>query len=122
MAKIKKTQTTNQVLFDLIRDLKKTSDKLGVNVYKAVAGKLSSSASQRPQVNLSKINKYAKEGETIIVPGKVLGNGLLTKKVTIISFNVSQGAIEKIQKAGAKYISLKEYISKKPDTKVRIFG
>lgn len=122
MAIIKKTMTTNQVLFDLIRDLKRVSAKLGVNVYKAAAVKLSAPASQRPEVNLSRIDKYANEGEIIIVPGKVLGSGILNKKVTIVGFNASEGAISKIEAAGAKYISLKEYISKKPDTKVRIFG
>lgn len=114
--------TTNQVLFDLIRDLKKVSAKLGVNVYTAAAIKLSAPASRRPEVNLSRIDKYANEGETIIVPGKVLGSGILSKKVTIVGFNVSEAAIAKIEAAGSKYVSLREYISKKPDTKVRIFG
>lgn len=122
MASIKKTMTTNQGLFDLIRDLKKVSAKLGVNVYKAAAVKLSGPASRRPEVNLSRIDRYANEGETIIVPGKVLGSGILAKKVTIVSFGASESAIKKIEAAGAKYVSLKEYISKKPDTKVRIFG
>ena len=122
MAAMRKTQTTNQVLFDTIRDLKKLSAKTGVAVFKAVAAKLAAPASQRPQVNLSKIERYAKEGETIIVPGKVLGDGTLSKKVTIVGFKASEGAITKITAAGAKYVDLKDYISKKPDSKVRILG
>lgn len=119
MAKLK---TTNIVLFNTIRDLNKLSSKTGVNVYKAVADKLSSTASQRSEVNLTKINKFAKEGEKIVVPGKVLGNGILSKKVTIIGFKASEGAIKKIEVAGSKFIEIKDYISNKPDSKIRILG
>ena len=122
MATIRKTQTTNKVLFDTIRELKKLSAKTGVNVYKAVAAKLAAPASQRPEVNLSRIEKFAQENETIIVPGKVLGTGLLNKKVTIVGFRASQSAIEKIEKSGSKFIEIRDYVSKKHDSKIRIFG
>lgn len=117
------TKTTNQVLFDTIRDLKKLSNSTGVNVWKAVAQKLSASASQRSQVNLSKINNNIKDNEKIIiVPGKILGDGTLTKKITIVAFKASESAIAKIEKSGSKFITIKEYISKKPDNKIRIIG
>ena len=118
----KQLRTTNKVLFDTIRDLKKLSTKTGVNVFKAVADKLSSPASQRSQINISKIEKFANEGETIIVPGKVLGTGIISKKVTVVAFSASEGAIEKITKAGGKFIRINEYISGKPETKIKILG
>lgn len=121
MAQIE-TKTSNQVLFDTIRDLKKLSSKTGVNVYKAVAAKLASSASQRSEVNLSKINKYSKDSDKVIIPGKVLGNGVLERKVTIIAFCASQSAIKKIEKAGSKFITIRDYISGKPDNKIKILG
>ena len=119
MAKLK---TTNKVLFDTIRDLKKLSNKTGVNVFRAVAEKLSAPASQRSEVNLSLIEKHVKAGETIIVPGKVLGNGTLTKKITIVGFKASESAIKKIESAGSKFIEIRDYISKKPSNKLRIIG
>lgn len=121
MAKVRKTLTTNQELFNVIRDLKQLSSKTGVGVYKAVAGKLSTSASQKVEVNLSKIERFAKDKETLIVPGKVLGTGILTKKVTIVSFKVSDSALKKIEAAGSKFISMEEFIAK-PNPKVRIIG
>jgi len=118
-----KTKTTNQVLFDTIRDLKKLSTKTGVNVFKAVADKLSTSASQRSEVNLSLIEKHTKDGDTIIVPGKVLSTGILTrKKLTIVGFKASESAIKKITAAGSSFVEIRDYISKKPDTKIRIIG
>ena len=118
----KQLRTTNKVLFDTIRDLKKLSSKTGVNVFKAVAEKLSAPASQRSQVNVSKIEKFANEGETIIVPGKLLGTGVITKKVTVVAFSASDGAIEKITKTGGKFIKISQYIAGKPETKLKILG
>lgn len=118
----KSTLTTNQVLFNTIKDLKKLSNKTGEGLWKAVAEKLSASASQRPQVNLTKIEKFVKEAETVIVPGKLLGDGQISKKVTIISFSASDSAKEKVTKAGGSVVSIREYISKKPDGKIRIIG
>ena len=117
MAVIPKTKTTNQVLFDTIRDLKKLSVTSGVGTWKAVAKVLAGSASHRAQLKLTKISKYTKGGETVIVPGKVLGDGVLSKKVTIIAFNASETAISKIEDAGGKFVLIKDYISKNPKDK-----
>ncbi len=122
MAAIRKTQTTNKVLFDTIRDLKKLSNSTGSSVYRAVAAKLAAPESQRPEVNLDKIEKYSQDKEVVIVPGKVLANGILTKKVTIVGFKASDSAIAKIEKAGAKFVEIREYISKKHDAKMKILG
>ena len=122
MASLKKTQTTNKVLFDCIRNLVKYSNSTGLKVYKAVANKLSAPASQRPKVNLGHIEKHCQDGETIIVPGKVLGDGQLTKKLTIVGFSASEGAEEKIKKAGSKFVTIDAFLSKKPDNKIRIIG
>jgi large subunit ribosomal protein L18e len=122
MATIRKTQTTNQVLFDTIRDLRKLSNSTGAGVYKAVAIKLASTASQRPEVNLDRSEKHSIDKEVVIVPGKVVGNGTLTKKVTIVGFKASESAIAKIEKAGATFIEIRDYISKKHDVKMKILG
>ncbi len=122
MAKIVKTKTTNQVLFDTIRDLKKLSNKTGVGVFKAVAEKLSGPASQRSEVNIARIAKNANEGEKVIIPGKVLGTGEISKKVTVIALSASTGAVKKIEGAGGQFIEIRDYIASKPDSKIRILG
>ena len=110
----KQTLTTNKVLFDTIRDLKKVANKNGANVFKAVAEKLSAPASQRPEVNLTRVEKFVADGETVIVPGKLLGNGQISKKVTVVAFSASESAVQKIEAAKGKVISIQEYISGKP--------
>ena len=120
MANSLKVKTTNQELFDTIRVCKKYSSSKGINLYKAVADELSRSASQRAEVNLAKVEKLAKSGDVIIVPGKILGTGILTKKVTLVGFSSSQSAIKKIEQVGSKFVGIKEYVSNKPATKVTL--
>ncbi len=122
MASMKDTKTTNQVLFDTIRDLVKYSNKTGLQVWRAVARDLSSSASQRSQVNLGHIDKCVENDEVIIVPGKVLGDGIFNKKITIVAFGFTASAILKMEKAGTKYFKINEYLKKNPDGKIRILG
>jgi large subunit ribosomal protein L18e len=120
MASPLKITTTNKVLFDTIRELKKASKSSGVGLFAAVAEKLSGSASQRAEVNLSRIQQHANDGDKIIVAGKVLADGVLTKKVTVIAFKASDAAIAKIEAAGGKFMEIREFL-KKPDVKARIF-
>ena len=122
MASFPKTRATNKELFDVISNLKKFSNKSGVGTWRAVAAKLAGSASQRSQVNLSKIDRHAKGGESVVVCGKVLGDGNLNKKVTVIGFNASSSALEKIEKSGSKFVRISDYISKNPKDKPRIIG
>ena len=122
MASLPKTKTTNRELFDLIRDLKKLSNKTGEGTWRAVAEKLSVPASRRAQINLRKIEKVANANETVLIPGKILGDGLLTKKVTIVAVSASESAKAKIEKAGAKFVDMRTYISGKADKKAKIIA
>lgn len=122
MASMKKTKTSNKVLFDTIRELVKTANKSESKVFRAVANKLSTTASQRSMVNVSKIQRNTKTGETVIVPGKVLGDGTISNKVTVVGFSASESAISKIEKAGGKFITIKDYIAKNPKDKPKILG
>ena len=67
-------------------------------------------------INLATIEKYFNDGDTVSMTSlfekgliqkeydglKVLGNGELTKKVTIVADKISNSASEKIEKCGAK--------------------
>ena len=73
-----------------------------------------------PGVNISKIMTYTREGETAIVPGKVLSLGKMDKKLTIAAYHFSDKAMEKINKNG-KALTIQELLKKNPKgNKVRI--
>jgi large subunit ribosomal protein L18e len=77
-------------------------------IWKRVGELLNKPKRSRIEVNVSKIAKYAKEGITVIVPGKVLGDGVLDKPVVVAAYRFSQSATESISGAGGKAISIKE--------------
>jgi len=119
---VKRTGPTNPELNSLIEELKMKSLDNGVKLWKRLAKDLQKPSRQRRIINIYKINKYAKEGETIVVPGKVLNMGELDKKVDVAAFSFSDKAKEKINKV-AKTLSIQELMEKNPEgKKVRIMG
>ena len=119
----KRTGPSNPILQGLIHELKKRSNEQSINLWKRVANDLEKPTRQRRVVNLSSISRYAKENETIVVPGKVLGAGNLEHKLTISAFQFSDGAKEKIEKAGSKIVPLLELSKENPSGKgIRIIG
>lgn len=68
-------------------------------------------------LNLDKINEEAKDGETIVVPGKVLSQGEINKKIKIVALNFSEKAKEKLLKSKIQAIILLEEIKKNPEAK-----
>ena len=108
------TKSPNLNRIQLIRLLKKQSRESNKTIWTTVAKYLSKAQPQRVAVNLSKINRYSQKGETLIIPGKVLGTGSLDHSVTIAAFESSEKAREKIKKAKSKIFSIQEIIKKNP--------
>ena len=104
-------------------ELRRRSNEQNVNIWKRVANDLERPTRQRRVVNLSSISRYTKENEIIVVPGKILGAGSFEHKLTISAFQFSNGAKEKIEKAGAKIIPLLKLSEENPSGKgIRIIG
>ena len=119
----KRTGPTNHVLLQIIRELKGRSNEQSVNIWRRVASDLERPTRQRRIINLSGISRNTKENDIIIVPGKVLGAGNLEHKLTISAFQFSNGAKEKIEKAGAKIVTLLELSKENPTGKgIKIIG
>ena len=108
-----KTRSTNSVLKETLLKLEKQGRKENASVWIKVAETLAKSGPNKASVNISKINKFAKEGETVIIPGKVLGVGKLEKKVTVVAFGASQSAKMKISKNGV-FMDFVEIMKKNP--------
>ena len=85
--------------------------------WKEVAEILSGPRKNRRNVNLEEIEKNAKDNEKIVVPGKILSQGELTKKLKIIALNFSEVAKEKLKKSGCEVSSIIEEIKRNPEAK-----
>lgn len=79
-----------------------------------IAGILSMPRRLRVGINLDKIEKESKEGDTILIPGKVLGNGNITKKIRIVALSFSQEAEKKLKERKCEIVSITEEIEKNP--------
>ncbi|MBR9678708.1 MAG: 50S ribosomal protein L18e [Nanoarchaeota archaeon] len=114
---VKRTGATNLEMIDLIHDLKKEKTPF----WKSIVKELSRSTRSRRAVNLSRINRYAKKGETIIVPGKVLGSGNAPEKIVIAAWSFTKTAEDKIKSVNGKTLNIRDLLKNKPK-RVRIIG
>ncbi|MEM7826471.1 MAG: 50S ribosomal protein L18e [Candidatus Aenigmatarchaeota archaeon] len=111
---MKPTGPTNPYLKKLIEDLKQKSKELKAPIWKAVAEKLEKPRRKKVEVNVYEIERYAKEGETVVVPGVVLGSGEIRKKVRVAAWRFSPKAEEKIKKAGGIVMKIEDLVKENP--------
>jgi large subunit ribosomal protein L18e len=99
------------------------SRKEKVNVWSRLASDLAKPTRSRREVNLFTVDLYANDGETVVVPGKVLGTGDVSKPVSVAAFRFSDSAKEKIVKAKGKVFTIQDVMKSNPKGKnVRILG
>ena len=118
-----KVSKTNEHLLGLIKELYEASHKEDAPIWRDVARRLERSNRLHPEVNVGKIDRYANKNERVVVPGKVLGSGDLTKPVHVAAWRFSDSARTKIEAAGGKALTIAEMVSAAPKgTDVRILG
>ena len=101
--------------------LKETARENEANIWRDIAKKLELPTKNYAEVNISKINRYANEGEIILVPGKVLGTGNLEQPVHIAALNFSKSAIGKIRDARGSCMTIEELMMVNPKgSRIRI--
>ena len=66
-------------------------------------------------VNLDRIEKESSSGDIILIPGKVLGSGNLTKKLKVCALYFSASAVEKIKHNKGEVIKIIDEIKKNPN-------
>ena len=105
---------TNPRLKSLIADLKSAARNSGGDVWGDIAERLEKPRRTHAEVNLGRIERYAREDETVVVPGKVLGSGALRKDVTVAAVDFSGTARTKISQVG-EAIELEQAIEQNPE-------
>ena len=106
---------TSPRLSSLIAELKSVSRDSGADVWRDVADRLEKPRRTHAEVNLSRIERYANEDETVVVPGKVLGSGVLEKSVTVAAVDFSSSAQTKIQHADGETVRLEQAVQNNPE-------
>lgn len=117
---MKKVKKTNPNLVSLIELLRTEGYKNDVPLWVDISKRLSKPTRHKAEVNLSRINRHTKEGDTVVVPGKVLGAGVLDHSVTVSAFAFSQLARKKIEAAG-RALPIQELLKENPQgTNIKI--
>jgi large subunit ribosomal protein L18e len=110
---MRRREKTDPRIPQLIGELKRISRERDVPLWRDIATRLEKPRRHYAEVNLSKINRYSTEHDTIVVPGKVLSAGRLEKSVTVAALGFSKKAYEAISSRG-KCMSIEELTEKNP--------
>lgn len=103
--------------------MKEASREDNAKIWGAVAEELSKSRGNRRSVNIGRVNRHTSKGDTVVVPGKLLGYGILDHKVEIAAFRFAESAKKKVEVAGGKIMTIPDLMKKNPrGSGVRIIG
>jgi len=105
----------NPELVRLVGELKKAARAHQAPIWAAVADRLERPRHQVEPVNVGQLDRLAEAGETVVVPGKLLAEGRLVKRLTVGAFGFSAEARGKIHAAGGSAVSLQDVIKAHPD-------
>lgn len=79
-----------------------------------VAQIISGPRSNHKSLNLKDIENVTTEGDTVVVAGKVLGSGEISKKVRVCAMSFSKTAEEKLKAVKGEHVTILEEIKKNP--------
>ncbi len=94
--------------------LERAGKKQNAPVWTEASSMLSGEGKTRVEVNIGRISRVAGDGEAVFVPGKVLGTGVIDRKVTVGAFSFSSGAKSKIEASGGSALTVEQFIKKFP--------
>jgi large subunit ribosomal protein L18e len=114
---------TSSELMHTIEELRRISRENGAPMWRAVADRLERPSRNWAEVNLDHASASLAEGETGVVPGRVLGGGSARKGLRLAAYGFSGAAREKMKAAGGSALSLLELAATDPSgSKIRILG
>ncbi len=105
---------SNSTLVKTIADLKEASRKNEAPLWRSIATRLEGPSRNWPSVNVSKLEYNIDKNGKAIIPGKLMGTGIITKKMTVAAYSFTTSAKDKIQSAGGKCLTYNELIKSVP--------
>lgn len=113
----------NSELVGLIVELRRAARSHKAPIWGTVADRLERPRHRVVPVNVGHLDRLTEAGETVVVPGKLLAEGPLSKRLTVAAFAYSKEARAKIHAAGGVAITVHDLVKTKPDgAGVRLLG
>ena len=117
MNSMKPTGPTNPITKKLVSEIKEKGYTENIKFLVNLGKQLEKSRRNRTSVNLIKLQRVCKDGETVLILGKLLSYGDLDKKITVSALSASGAALDKLKKSGSKFITIKDLIKQNPNGK-----
>ncbi|MHB1439643.1 MAG: 50S ribosomal protein L18e [Cuniculiplasma sp.] len=114
---IQMERKTSLKIMETVKTLLEVSRENQSPMWRDVARRLSETRQNYADLNVGKISRLCKDGDVVVVPGKVLGSGYMEKKVRISALDVSEKAMKKIKESGSEFISLLDLARESPEPK-----
>ncbi len=111
---MKPLKKTNPELIKTTELLMKKAHEHKAPIWKDVARRLARSRKNWPGINVSRLEEHLEGGQMVIIPGKLLGGGELSKSFTVGAFSFSDKAREKVTGAGGICLTVEELLEKNP--------
>jgi large subunit ribosomal protein L18e len=106
--KVRTHRKMNPVLVETLEKMRKNP------AWIKIAKILSSSTRNYSSVNLYKIEKETSTGDTVVIPGKILSKGDVSKKIRVCALSVSEKAMDKLNESKSEVVSILEEVTKNP--------
>lgn len=114
---------TNQVVVHMAKELQVASKKNKAPIWSKLAEMALSPTKTKRVLNLGQIDRHVSDNDIVVVPGKVLGTGKISHKITLCSFSISTNGAKKVIQSGGKIVDFASLIKSNPTGKgVRIIG
>jgi len=95
--------------------LERASKSKKAPIWRRASKMLDGPGSLKVEVNVGRLSRIAANGAPLFVPGKVLGSGLIDKKVVVGAFAFSAAARRKIAAGGGSAMSVEQFLKRYPD-------
>lgn len=110
-----RSRKQNPLLRELLRELEGAAKLHRAPIWHAVARRLDRARHRAVPLNVGHLERAAGPSETVVVAGKLLAAGRLSKPLTVAAFAYSESARGKIHAAGGKALSIPELLKHHPD-------
>ncbi|MGA8542917.1 MAG: 50S ribosomal protein L18e [Thermoplasmata archaeon] len=113
----------NPELHRVVVELRRAAHAHAAPIWGAVADRLERARHQGTPVNVGHLERLAEAEEWVVVPGKLLADGPLSKPLTVGALSYSSEARTKVHAAGGTALSISELLKARPDgTGVRLLA
>ncbi len=114
---------TGQVILQMAKQLRGASKKNNAPIWLKLAELALKPSRSRRVINLGQLDKFVNDNDVVVVPGKVLGTGNISHKITLCSFSISTTGAKKVTQSGGKLVDFAHLIKNHPTGKgVKIIG